>query len=236
MSGTQPLPDAYENYTPVTPFIIDGNALWEVYGIIVQRSEGIGDIPKRKPTMAVDWEDAHGEAIDLTSVYFESKEIKLNCWMMATTKLELQEKFQTFTNAIMTAGIHRLHIGIDPNSLKPLIYQFYVDDKITVKKDWYDQVYCYEFNLNLREPDPVKRIYRYAASNVSIRATLTTSKPVNIFWGDGTADYNVVGTSKTVDHVYGSLGTYFILVNGEIDSITSLTFNRTVTLQWTRLI
>lgn len=234
MSGVLPIPQAYTGYTPATPFLIDNINIWTAYGIIVKKSEGIPSIPKRKPTMSVDWQDAHGEAIDLTTIYLESKEIQLSCWMMAATKLELQEKFQTFIDAVLSVGIHRLQIGIDTD--KPLIYQFYIDGAINTEKEWYKQAYFYEFTLNLKEPDPVKRIYRYPASNTSIRATITTPKPVNIFWGDGTSDYNVVGTGKTVDHTYATTGTYFILINGEVDAISSLTFNRTTQLKWNRLI
>lgn len=63
--------------------------------------------------------------------------------------------------------------------------------------------------------------------------TVTSSKLLNIYWGDGSQTYDVSGTAQTITHNYSTNETYFIVVTGNIDEITSLT--TTGTIVWNKL-
>ena len=78
--------------------------------------------------------------------------------------------------------------------MKPLIYEVYAKDAIEVDKTWNDALMVGTFKLKLREPEPVKRVLKHirvGESTKTCEITLTSTKYVNIYWGDGSVDYDV---------------------------------------------
>ncbi|WGU70640.1 hypothetical protein QIU18_00330 [Capnocytophaga canimorsus] len=55
---------------------------------------------------------------------------------------------------------------------------------------------------------------------------------VNIYWGDGSTDFDVEG-SITRTHDYLANGTYHIIITGDIDTITNFSSNAEVL--WNKL-
>ena len=57
---------------------------------------------------------------------------------------------------------------------------------------------------------------------------MTTSKYVNIYWGDGTVDYDICGDNVEISHNYSANGDYFPVITGCIDEISSFETNAIV--------
>ena len=92
------------------------------------------------------------------------------------------------------------------------------------------------FKLKLTEPYPIKRVLKYVRTSEATKTctiNITTSKYVNVFWGDGRVDEDIAGKNLTLSHEYKENKEYLIIVTGCIDEITS--FNSNATLVWNKL-
>jgi hypothetical protein len=58
--------------------------------------------------------------------------------------------------------------------------------------------------------------------------TVTSSKLLNIYWGDGTHTYDVSGSEQTIEHTYVTPGEYEIIVSGVIEDIEKFETNAIV--------
>lgn len=129
----------------------------------------------------------------------------------------------------MKNGTARLMISIHPT--KPLVYEVYNADGISHDKRWHDDKMIGTFTLTLREPDPVKRVLRHqrsSAATAEVTIGLKSEKMVTIYWGDGTADYDLYGDytgAKAIKHTYATDGTYYPIVAGIVDKIKDFTTN-----------
>ena len=70
---------------------------WDIY---VSESNGLLDRPKLKPGLKIDWDDYHGEIIDLKNKRVEAREITLNCFMKATGKVDFVNKLKPLLRRI----------------------------------------------------------------------------------------------------------------------------------------
>lgn len=202
------------------------------YDIRVSSSEGVLDLPKLKTPLSVDWPDYHGEIVDLDDKRVEARVIKLNCWLRASGKIDFANKVNNFHRLFMQNGTARLMISIHPT--KPLVYEVYNADGITHDKRWHDDKMIGTFSLTLREPDPVKRVLRHQRSGVGsaeVAISFRSDKMVTIYWGDGTADYDLYGDytgAKAIKHTYAADGIYYPIVAGIIDRIKEFSTNAIV--------
>lgn len=204
------------------------------YGVHVSASDGLLSKPSYKKGLAHNWADYHGEVIDLSRRYYEPRDIKLDCFIIAETKELFLTQCNTFLSVFEQTGTRRLTVTVDPT--KPLLYEVLMDSDIDIKKVWNDGQMVGRFILKLKEPEPLKRVIKYTRTsdaNKTVTLTITTAKLVNIYWGDGTHTYDVSGTSQVVTHNYLANGIFFIVITGNIDEITSLTHNGI--LIWSKL-
>lgn len=126
-------------------------------------------------------------------------------------------------------GTNRLVIDVHP--IKPLIYEVYCKDAIEIQKTWDNNLMVGTFKLKLIEPEPMKKILKHIRISEATKTctiTLTTSKLVNIYWGDGQVDYDISGDHKTISHVYMDNGDFFPVITGCIDEITEFQTNAIV--------
>jgi hypothetical protein len=65
------------------------------WGVYVEGSDGLLDMPRMKEPFRVDWADMHGEVIDLSRKRYEAREITLSCWMKATGNWTLPTRSTT---------------------------------------------------------------------------------------------------------------------------------------------
>lgn len=206
-------------------------------GVKVSRSKGLLDPLKMKEPARVSWPDHHGETVDLAAPRYESREIALECFIQADTSTAFIVAVQTFAAAFQKAGLRRLMVQVDDAvaTRKPLVYQVYMESEIEITKEWKPTKMLGTFTLKLKEPEPVKRVYSFTAAtgNMTVTMSVTTTEPVNIYWGDGTTQQNVDTASGSQSRTYASAGTYYIIISGVIENITSVT--TTATLVWSRL-
>lgn len=207
--------------------------LFTTGGVYVGESKGLIDGLKLKDPRRFTWPDHHGEVVDLTAPRYESREITLNCFLKASNMADFQAKILAFLARFMLPGLQRLKVVVDPT--KPLLYLVYLPSGADVDKRWYPSKMVGTFNLKLKEPEPVKRVYGYtaAAGSLTLSFAITTTEPVNIYWGDGSVTYDVITASGTVSHEYATAGSYYIIITGIIENITGVT--TTATLLWSKL-
>ena len=209
-------------------YFIDGQNFKD-FDIRVSSSEGVLDLPKLKTPHTIDWPDYHGEMIDLDNKRYQAREITLNCWMRARGKVDFAQKVNAFQRIFMGDGTQRLMIQIHPT--KPLIYEVYNVDGIAHDKRWHDDKMIGTFPLKLKEPDPVKKVLRHqrsSAATATVSVAFKSDYMVTIYWGDGTADYDLYGDftgSKSIKHTYAKNGIYFPIIAGIIEEITDFTTN-----------
>lgn len=214
-------------------YLIDGVDFKE-YGVYVSDSEGVLNRPKLKTPASESWDNYHGMDVDLNHKFYDVREITLSCFIKAKSKNDFIMQVSKFEQVFDRQGTNRLVIDVHP--VKPLIYEVYCKDEIAVSKTWNDSLMVGTFKLKLVEPAPVKRILKHIRSgegNAKCTVKMTTRKYVNIFWGDGSVDYDINGTGVTVEHTYAANGDYFPVITGCIDEITDFTTNAIVV--WSKL-
>lgn len=217
-------------------YYIDGVNFRDL-GIRVESSSGVLDLPKLKSPASVDWADYHGKITDLTDKRFEEREITLNCWLKASGKMDFTERVNRLYEFFRKDGTQRLMISIHPT--KPLVYEVYCEDGVAPSKRWHDDKMIGTFTLKLKEPDPVKRVIRHQRlgnSTASVSVAFNSDKMVNIYWGDGSVDYDVYGDhtgNNAITHTYSDNGIYYIIVGGVIEEITN--FDTSGILVWNKL-
>lgn len=222
------------NETQNIEYIIDGVNIKEKFGVCVADSKGVISKPKLKTPTSVSWDNYHGEVVDLYHKFYEPREITLSCFCKADSKNDFITKVMQFEQLFDKVGTQRLMISVHP--IKPLVYEVYCKDEISVIKTWSDRLMVGTFELKLTEPEPVKRVLKHirvSDATKECEITLTSGKYVNIFWGDGESDLDVCGTDKVVKHTYKDNGDFFIIVTGCIDEISSFKTNAIVV--WNKL-
>jgi hypothetical protein len=214
-------------------YLLDGVDFKE-YGVYVSGSTGVVSRPRLKAPASVSWDNYHGEAVDLNHKFYEPREITLSCFIKAGSKNDFIMRVSAFEQCFDRKGTQRLMIDVHP--VKPLIYEVYCKDEISLAKKWNDDLMVGTFELKLIEPEPVKRILKHLRLSEATKTcviTLTTTKLVNIYWGDGLADFDVSGENLTISHHYAQNGGYFPVITGCIDEITAFTTNAIVV--WNKL-
>lgn len=219
--------DKQQSYT------LDGVDFRE-YGVFVSDSDGVLNRPKLKPLANISWDNYHGEDVDLNHKYYEAREITLSCFVKAQTKNDFIVQMSRFEQQFDKRGLHRLVIDVHP--VKPLIYEVYCKDEISVSKKWNDELMVGTFKLKLIEPQPVKRVLKHIRVSEATKTctiNITTPKYVNIFWGDGTVDEDISGRDVQVSHNYKENGGYFPVITGCIDEIEA--FQTNAIIVWNKL-
>ncbi len=200
------------------------------YGVYVSASSGIIDGLKMKEPQTTQWSGQHGTFVDLTSPRYENREIELECFVKADGKLDFLNKIRAFEKAIQKPNLRNLTLNI---ATKPLVFMVYQSESIEVKKQWNQSLMIGTFTLRLIEPQPIKRLLKFTANvNDIVSITMTTNNAINIYWGDGTQLLDVYGTTITRTHQYSVAGTYYILLAGVIEEISS--FTTTAQVVWSK--
>jgi hypothetical protein len=203
-------------------------------GVYVSESKGIVGGLKLRKSITQEWPDYHGEVVDVAAPRYEARDITLECFIKATSKELFMTNLQTFLGRWMSAGMKRLMIIAD--TARPLIYDIYLTQSPDVDKKWNDATMVGTFSLKLREPEPVKRIYRFtaAAGALEVSVAVTSTKAVSIYWGDGGVNYDVVTGSGAQTHSYAAAGTYYISIAGVIEDVTGVSTGATQI--WSKLL
>jgi hypothetical protein len=218
-------------------YLVDGIDIKEAFGVCVSDSEGVMNRPALKVMHSFSWDNYHGDAVDLARKFYQPRVINLSCFIKASSKNDFIMRLSAFEQLFDKPGTQRLVIDVHPT--KPLIYEVYCKDEISVSKQWDDRMMIGTFNLKLIEPEPVKRVLRFVRVSVMTKDDAVSKgdvciiefgsqKLVNVYWGDGSADYDVSGSDVHVEHCYARNGVYFPVVTGCIDEITDFKTNAIV--------
>ena len=194
------------------------------FGVYVSASSGLLDNTDMKEGLVMDWPGFHGEVVDLSAPRYETRQISLKCFSYATSSNDFIDKTRAFIAAFQKAGTQRLMLIVND---RVLVYEVYMDRSIGQDKKWSDGRMVGTFTLSLREPEPVKRVLKYSGTG-SASITLTSTKPVNIYWGDGVSTKDVYGSNVSRSHGYGSGGDHYIIVSGVIEDITNFSSNASI--------
>lgn len=209
-------------------YLLDGVNFKE-YGVYVSGSDGVLNRPKLKAPASLSWDNYHGESVDLMHKFYEPRDITLSCFVKADSKMDFIRKVSSFQQQLDKTGTNRLTIDIHP--VKPLIYEVYCKDAIEITKEWNDELMVGTFKLKLVEPEPVKRVLKHirvGESTKTCTVKLTSNKYVNIYWGDGSVDYDICGDEVEITHDYAVNGDYFPVITGCIDEISLFETNAIV--------
>lgn len=197
--------------------------------ITIAKSSGVLDRPRRKSVLKTDWSAMNGNIPDLETNCVEERTLKLEGFITAANRIDFVERINVFADLIGSAGYHRLTIEIDGVN-KPLIYIVYSDNGFAINKTWRQGNQVGTFSLTLTEPYPVKRILQFTAnSGTTLNLAITTSdeEDFTVYWGDNGYSVTNYATTSTLSHTYSDGGSYFIVICGDIDKITSVKVGNT---------
>lgn len=198
------------------------------FGVYVSDARGLAGRLARKEALTVDWDTYHGIVRDRKRPRFKERNIELECFIEASSRYTYIDQVNRFFAQFDTEGTQRLKVeyaGIE----KPLVYEVICLDEADPNKKFgrYNEMTMVgTFVLKLVEDEPVKKVLRHiGAANSTSTITITSSKLLNIYWGDGTHSFNVSGTNQTVTHTYTNAGEYEIIITGVIEDITAFQTN-----------
>ncbi len=209
-------------------YYIDG-VNFKDYGVYVSKTDGLVGRLAQKDALQVDWDNYHGIVRDRNRKRYKERTITLECFLEASGRSAFVEWQNRFLSLFDGDGTHRLTVEYDGKT-KPLVYEVGLYDETDMTKTWGrydDELMVGTFKLKLVEDEPVKRVLRHisASDNSTATVTVTSTKLLNIYWGDGTHTYNVSGNETTVEHTYTLAGEYDIIVAGVIEDIESFETN-----------
>ena len=191
------------------------------YGIYVSSSLGLLDALKRKPIKTYDWQEYHGESLDLSNPKFEAREIVLNCFVKGDN---YQQMFDNFRNIVLSefqkSGTQRLLV--EPFGYKALPYEVYMIDEVKIAKEFSESTSIGVFSIKLIEPNPIKKVL-YLTEN-TLNLSYNSSKETEIFFVNGektTAKGNVSLSGKTLANRvvsgYGFVGRNLLLNSDNLE-------------------
>ena len=203
------------------------NTDFKQFGVWVQESSGILDLPKAKEIKKANWAEYHGTIPDLRNIRYEERIITLKCFLVANNPAELVGNFNKFL-ALISGGLKRLQINVTADV--SLHYDVYLSSNISLRKKWSEGKMVGEFDITLTEPEPIKKVIMFQTAkyyNV-FELSLTSSDALSVSYGDGTSRNDVFGENIQLNHTYSADGTYYIIIKGNVEKIEDLTTNGTI--------
>jgi hypothetical protein len=196
-------------------------------GVYVEKVDGIFQVPDIKSELKTDWPDRHGEQVDLTAPRYKSRDIKIKCYMKASSRIDFLMKVNQFIASYLI-GPRLKQLLIIYENTKPLVFMIYLQKGLDISREtiWNDTKMTGTFTLTLREPEPWKRLLKFTAVTGAMQAQLAfdSNKLVTVYWGDGS--YTVTSqTSNNLTHDYSAAGTYYIAVVGVVEELTNQVTN-----------
>ena len=207
------------------------------YGVRVSGTEGLLGRLDFKKSDTYNWDYLNGEWVDLQSRRYASREIVMHCSVKAEPTVSLSaeqvaiNKMNAFMKAFDVDRIVRLHIVFVGNNGQSvpisgnsgLFYLVYLAKAGQPDYEWNPHKQIITFDITLREPSPVKRVYKLQATDIgTVKVTVTSPSEVDIHWGDGSVTYDVTGTGVEKVHLYNDIpNKCYIIITGVIKDATT---------------
>lgn len=191
--------------------------LFKDFGVFVSDSPGITDGLERKPVQTYDWAEYHGTSPDLRKPKYKERKFSLKCFIDADNWENLFEVFKDFIREQFSRpGTQRLHIT--PFDTESLPYEVYVQEDIKLEKKFKQGRMVATFDLNLIEPNPIKRVLKTTLDTFKLSYEIDSE--TEIFFGDGTKQTGRGNVSLTKDYSapsYENSGLSLVSVSGAND-------------------
>lgn len=238
---------ALQRETDDVEYYVDGEN-FKLFGVEVSKADGLVDALERKEPLRMDWDNMHGEVIDLQRPHWQRREITLECFIVASSNTAFVKAVQRFLAAFEKKGTQRFTCEY-AGSVRPLEYDVYRNDRVEIDKTWNDKLMVGTFTLALIEPQPVKMVLKHICQSANTVAWFQcqTYKSLFVSWGDeNTActvndsdnrdrSTNLKGIPVKVAHTYAAAGEYDIVIHGNIEDIVPNTFSTNCIVIWSRL-
>lgn len=196
---------------------IDGVCLNKELGLFFAESAGIVDLLKPKKAVVANYPNLHGEEVDLSDRVYESRDLTFKCFMSAPGgPQDLEYRLGRLGSLLGLKRLVRLDIHMDHSYW--LSYIVYAPDVLRVKKE-FDHDITAEFSLLLREPNPVKRIYRTTNKTISITPD-SGDYPLLISYSPVSSPVKALPTKNVaITHTYDSDERCIVVVAGRLDIV-----------------
>lgn len=202
----------------------------DTYGVRVESGEGLIGKPALKSAETFDWKYLHGSTPDLANRRYQDREIKLKCWMKADSKQDMIERFNNFINYLKHDGLIFMHVTF-PNTSNPnqgvygntkgLFYLVYLQSVGEVSFKWRTDKQVLRFTLTLKEPTPVKRVWRYSntfGSGGGLNYNIHSETEIDLYLTNGEEVIGITNGSGTI--ACEKTGTYYLIAAGEVSAAT----------------
>lgn len=135
-------------------YLLDGLDLAKQYGIYIEKSNGFWDLPKRKGVTEYSWDDEDGvqSFTDSNDIYWDARDLRLQCFIKADSKIDFLTKLNAFKTILISAGLHTLKLPYGS-----MVYNVYFKESSTfnILTRWDGNKLVGRFYIPLREPKPV---------------------------------------------------------------------------------
>jgi hypothetical protein len=137
---------------------LDGIDLWTVFSVFIE--EGSADFlryPPKKESITRDWGDSHGVEVDLSRVFFGSREGVLNCAIITTSETDFWLKHNALISQLVQPEKRRLSFKSHGERSYYVYYKECNNYKSAapLKGETDDGLFAYRFSLVIVEPEPV---------------------------------------------------------------------------------
>lgn len=137
---------------------IDGIDLWSAFNLVIHKgATTFLELPPKKEGIEHDWLDADGKEFDLSKIFFQSREITLDCSIIATDEAAFIQKRDLLLNQFRKPGHRRLQFR---STGQRSFYVFYKDSsgwtaREALKGTPAEGQVMYSFNLVFVETNPM---------------------------------------------------------------------------------
>lgn len=135
------------------------------FGVFISSSKGLMDKPKPKSRKSYDWAEYHGKAVDLSKPKYDEREIELQGWIEGEDWANMKQNFDSLMAEFDKEGLARLVIEYLNNAL---VYDVYLSDDAELKKDFRKGRMVGFFKLKMKEPQPIKKVFKLVGNDLQL--------------------------------------------------------------------
>jgi hypothetical protein len=143
---------------PTGYWYLDSMDVWSNFAIgIKDGTAGFLQTPEKKDSITHDWPDQHGIDVDLSKIFFKSRDIVLQCWLITETETEFWNKRNAFIQQLAKPGVRRFSISAHGGRSYYVFYKScsaYRQVPSKTLKGIAANMIVHEFAITLTEPSP----------------------------------------------------------------------------------
>lgn len=164
------------------------------FGVFISESNGLMDKPKPKPRKSYDWAEYHGKAVDLSKPKYDEREIELQGWIEGEDWANMKQNFDSLMAEFDKEGLARLVIEYLNNAL---VYDVYLSDDAELKKDFRKGRMVGFFKLKMKEPQPIKKVFKLIGNDLQLSFNSEKWVDINID-GINETQKGIISINKTL--------------------------------------